>query len=178
MNHQDAYLRAALLACMGDREQYRKVCRGMVERFSTADALARENLIKACCLGEDLPVEKSSFQKLVDQNGDAGPAKRLILGLANYRIGRFNLAAEQLRGVSLSSEDQPTIRATARLFLAMSLHQLGRADESLAEFDAARRMVHEAVPIAEVEDLDAVGLEDWLTCQTAWRQAEAFFERK
>jgi tetratricopeptide (TPR) repeat protein len=176
-NAQQAYLRAALLAYLGNQSEYAKVCRAMFERFSaTHDEIVREALIKACSLGDKLPVDLAEFQTLIDRS-NSDPPMPFTSGPANYQAARYDLAAHQLTGGLPAAHSQPTTLATSRLFLAMCLQKLARNDEALAQFNAARPLVSEAIPIADVEDLDAVGLEEWLTCQIAWRRARESFQR-
>jgi len=177
MSHRHAWLRAMLLANQGDWVEYRKICRDMFERFSTSkDERASENLIRACCLGAELPVNAASFATMVDQVGEPKGKQRLVLAMAHYRLGRFDAAVNELDNASFSNE-QPTVQATARMFRSMSLRRLGRNSEARGEFNTARRIVEQAIPVADVEDLDSVGLESWLTCQIAWKEIERLFAR-
>lgn len=174
-NYQQAQLHGALLAYLQEETQYARLCRGIFERFA-ADSQSgdRPAIIKICSLANELPIDGASFQVQTDHIKQA-PSTRLLLGIANYRLGHFEQASGQLREHLAASIDQPTERATAEIFLAMSLRRSGHNDEAQAWFNSAKHLVSEAIPIPEIEDLDAVGLENWLTCQVAWRQARALF---
>ena len=65
--------------------------------------------------------------------------------------------------------------ATADLFLAMANQKQGKAPEAKMHFLRARELV-EKLPKAGIADLDTGGVENWLICQTVYREASAMLK--
>jgi len=110
--------------------------------------------LKACLLR---PADRSLLTSLDAIAGDAaGPFpgrwnadlldfysgwRSISMGLVEYRRGNFAKAVEWSRDCLACTNDIRARTATARIILAMSLHQLGESDEAASELQQARNIV-------------------------------------
>jgi hypothetical protein len=93
-------------------------------------------------------------------------------GMGEYRAGHFE---ESIKWISKSREqlkNAPDGTATDDLFLAMAYQKLGKAPEAKMYFQRARDVI-DKLPKAGVSDIGATGVENWLICQTIYREAKA-----
>jgi ATP/maltotriose-dependent transcriptional regulator MalT len=105
------------------------------------------------------------------------PWFRMLKGMAEYRQGHLESAIEWLDQALRSMDvDFSASRATALLFLAMSHHRLGHAEQARGALTDARALMEHGFPKAGVDDLDVGPLEDWLICHVIRREAETLFE--
>jgi tetratricopeptide (TPR) repeat protein len=145
---------------LGDQSGYRATCKTLVDVvIAGADDLSNGRAISACCLSpdalDDLTLLVKRAESFAAHNSleyrHVGP---YLLGAALFRDGQYQRAADELKksiaafpadpppeGVKISSKRVAvdTINSQ-RLFLAMTLWQLGHKDESrrlLAETQAA-----------------------------------------
>jgi len=99
------------------------------------------------------------------------PWAMMLRGICDYRLGCHQEAISVLsHSDTLGSAANA---ATRDLFLAMSLHQVGRSQEAHAALEAARRTMQTSMPQAGMGDLGDGGLECWLWCHVSRREAEA-----
>jgi hypothetical protein len=106
-------------------------------------------------------------------NDDYYPWSRFAEGLYHYRCGRF---AEALGACGKSLERSalvPPLFAMNHYVEAMSLHQLGKAEEARKAIAEASRLLDEKAP-----GLDRVDgrWHAWLCCRILRREAEALIE--
>jgi tetratricopeptide (TPR) repeat protein/tRNA A-37 threonylcarbamoyl transferase component Bud32 len=182
------HLRACLLAYLGEEKTYRQVCQDMLRRFADSPShTVCLRVLQSCCLSPNPPVTVAKADELAsraltaDTPGDLAPMTHLTCGMASYRAGRYEQSIGLLaKSLELWPQGHYSGRATARTFLAMAYHKLGRAAESRASFAQARRVL-ENVPKVGGGDL-AQGqlsrLSDWLVCQITLREAEALLAAK
>jgi hypothetical protein len=137
-----AYQDALLCLKTGDREQYRRLCAGLIRAAGKEiDPHAANNIAMACALGPDAvpdwrpvvalmehPVERIA---LTTRDGSASGAELRhvflnTLGAVLYRVGRFREAAGRL------TETTATAKAEFHdcVFLAMAHERLGQAEEA------------------------------------------------
>jgi serine/threonine protein kinase/Flp pilus assembly protein TadD len=126
----DAYLwhfRAVAHLAAGDGDAYRRVCAGMMERFSkTQDPGVAYQVVDTCVLRQDalpdldqlLPVARVATRWYL------GSIK--VLAAAHYRAGHYKKAVEHFQQAAKVSR----FRAWDWIFLAMAQHRLGRAEEA------------------------------------------------
>jgi tetratricopeptide (TPR) repeat protein len=178
-DHWKWYDRTTLLAYAGDSAEYRAACRGLFDRFSSSpDPAAVVRVLAACAVRSDPPLEEGQMSQLLGRvTGDSRPPDAftdLVCGMAQYRAGRFDEAVTRLRhGLDRPAVDMPTWRATAEMVLAMALHRIGDKQEAQAAMGRARHLIETEVPTAGVDDLGIGGFENWLICQTIWREANS-----
>jgi WD40 repeat protein/tetratricopeptide (TPR) repeat protein/predicted Ser/Thr protein kinase len=126
------------------REAYRRISADLLERFDqTRDANVANDVVWTCVVGPAAGVDHGRCVHMME-TADAGqmPITHLkTLGAALYRAGRFEEAVRRLdeaiaRGKGGTAWDW--------LFLAMSYHRLGRADEARQAPERAARWVAQA----------------------------------
>ena len=177
--------RAALLAYLGDASGFRQACREIFERFwGESDPAVMARVLATCCTFPELTADREQFRELLDRAAavEASSAKtpyhKLVCGLARYRLGQWELAAELLRSSLVGMpQEQAVCRAAAETGFAMTLRRLGKSNEARAAFNRADRLIHDEVGTAGVDDLVSDGVENWLLCQTVWREARSLFDR-
>ena len=136
---------AAWQAWFGSEPDY-EICRErMVQMATDTDAaLTAEAAAKAYCLRPStnavLLVKALNLAQLgvkLRKGTPWLPWYQLSLGLAEYRNGQYADAEQTLAIADQTAGKYQDIPATARLFRAMSLFQLGRADEARQLFNQA-----------------------------------------
>jgi serine/threonine protein kinase/WD40 repeat protein/tetratricopeptide (TPR) repeat protein len=144
------YLYALARLGSGDRSGYRRVCAGMLERFTpTEDSQAANYVAWACVLGPGAVCDLGQLVRLAARALDADPRNDtypVTLGAALYRAGRFQEAIQRLQQARNPSEADPT-KATPYspayrwLFLAMAHQRLGHAGEARRWLDKANKWI-------------------------------------
>ena len=182
-DHWPWYYRGCLLAYLGDEKAYRAHCATMLARFgNSADGHVLDCTVKTCSLlpdgaGGD-PVALDKIASGVWSTGSKDERNitwfRLLKGMSEYRTGKpgnLDAAVNWLTGAL--APDLPHRTATAELYLAMTYHKLGRPDEAKKRLARAEDRVARLTPRPGVGDLAEGGIENWLICQTARREARA-----
>jgi tetratricopeptide (TPR) repeat protein len=179
-DHWPWYYYGCLLAYLGDELAYRQHCAAMLARFgSSSDGHVLDCTVKTCSLlaggaGGD-PERLNQIANQVWALGSKDERNvcwfRLLKGMAEDRAGSPDRAINWLNG-SLAP-DLPHRTATAELYLAMAHQRLGKAAEARALLAKAEGRIERLTPKAGVGDLGEGGIENWLVCQTALREARA-----
>ena len=179
--HWNWYYRGCLLAYLNDVSGYRDLCHPMLERFADAtDPSILDRTVKTCLLLPAEPSPPGSANPLdlavraLHQAGDDANLKAwfsLCHGMALYRHGDFQAAKAPLQAALTPAE--ATRRPMATLVLAMADHRLGREHDARQRLAEATRELDQNLPNATDGDLDGVGVENWLMCQVARREAES-----
>jgi Flp pilus assembly protein TadD len=179
-DHSSDFLLGSLVAERGDLPAYQEYCKTMLSRWSgVTDPIEAERTITACLLlpggvqgPEQLaPLVKAAVSARETHDGYAWI--RFAEGLHHFRRGRF---AEALGACGKSLErsaPQPPLLVLNHYVEAMSLHQLGKAEEARQAMAEASRLLDEKTPT-----LDSVEgfWNDWLCCRILRREAEALIE--
>ena len=180
-DHWPWYYHGCLLAYLGEEAAYREHCAAMLQRFgSSSDGHILDCTVKTCSL---LPgADTDRLNQMANQVWALGGRDernvgwfRLLKGIAELRVGSPDRAV-----VWLTDSLTPTLphrAATAELFLAMSNHKLGKADAARDLLASAEQRVERNTPKPAVGDLAEGGIENWLICQTALREARAIVGR-
>jgi serine/threonine protein kinase/Flp pilus assembly protein TadD len=180
-------LKGLLMAYRGDAPELVEHCRSMLTRFAASpDRNVAATTLMTCLMdGEHLsgasPAESQYARslneladrvlKLFENHQPDLPWAMMLKGIYEYRLGRFDQAVDWL---NRADRVRPAgNRATRQLFMAMSLQRVGQTQAARDALNAARRMMQTSVPEAAVSDLGDGGLEVWLWCQVARREAEA-----
>lgn len=179
-DHWPWYYHGCLLAYLGDEPAYKAHCAQMVQRFGSAvDGHLLDCTVKTCSLlpngaGGD-PERLNQIANQVWALGSKDERNvawfRLLKGMAEYRAGGHERAINWL-----TASLQPALphrSATGELYLAMAYHRMGKTDDARAALARAEDRVQRLTPKPGVGDLAEGGIENWLICQTALREARA-----
>jgi WD40 repeat protein/tetratricopeptide (TPR) repeat protein len=166
---------AILLAYLGNTEEYRSVCEGMLKKFGkTSKVAAAELTAKPCLLLPDIIRDLTVVQELAKLAAEAketfrSPWYRQTRGLAEYRAGRFAAAVDWCTR-SLKGNPWADVHASARYILAMALYRQG-------DVEKARKILTEAVTATPLEKavshLNKDNWHNWLIVYLLRREAEA-----
>jgi len=179
----------ATVAYVDDREAYKKHCRKMVEYFSKRpfEALVNDRTAKICFILPDsvpdlsVPMNMSNLAigmvKNMPEGADGGQARAQLAawfymakGMGEYRMGRFEEAIKWLNKSRDELKNAPAGIATDDLFLAMAHQRLGKGPEAKMYYQRAKEAI-EKLPKAGLADIGQNGLENWMICQTVYREA-------
>jgi serine/threonine-protein kinase len=172
---------AELWLFVGDRENYRRACRGMVERFgSTSDRTVAQQTLVICLLEPDALPDRRVLDHLLARFRDRPPGpidawSRLAEGLYEYRAGNPSAAIEWLdpfRAAKVSTEPERVQKALACVILALAHKQLGQADEARRQLALAEELARKAELSPERGDRLPGGWTNWLRYHGLRREAE------
>jgi serine/threonine protein kinase/tetratricopeptide (TPR) repeat protein len=199
--HWSWYLYGATMAYLNDQDAYRKHCRKLVDNWGNAllKPFHDERSAKICFVmpnsipdlapamtmanravamaspGADVTLEEFADEK---EANTVKPWFFLSKGMGEYRIGRYDEAIKWLLRAR-SGLKAPAGSATADLFLAMTHHRLGKAPEAKMFYQRAKESI-ETLPKLGLADLSGPstgGVENWLICQTVYREAMVLLEQ-
>ncbi len=185
------YRHALLRLYLGDEDGYDEIRRRTRERFrGTLDMHFAAEMVRTCVLTADPNVDFEPLVELADQVFVDEPSswyRFYVLGVAQYRAGQYEQAAQRLRE-SLTAEPDWSGGALSYAVLAMAHHRLGHASEARQALDAAA----EAIDRWTRQRYDAEGPEwvhhqgataewpitwwDWLECQIYYREAKLLID--
>ena len=171
------YYRACLAAYMGDVDAYRNTCKAMFAMFSgSTNSTVRDKTTKTCSLMEDCGVDPKEILTLsgtlsANSSPELSAWFSLCQGMALYRAGQLPQAIDVLENAK--TPDRITRTTTAEFFQAMAHWRQGQHSEAQSMLKESLDRLDRELPKAGAEDLGKYGVEDWLICQTARRQAEA-----
>jgi hypothetical protein len=168
---------AGLRLLAGDREGYRKTVALMLKRAEEKKDLRPFLVARACALASLPPEEVKRAAQLAErelaQNNEAflSLAQR---GALEFRAGRPERATPLLRQ-GLKAAEKGEGSPVLRLWLALSLHAQGQAEEARAELAAAREVLDrwgKVMPARAEAGGTALHVHDWLEAQVLRREAE------
>jgi tetratricopeptide (TPR) repeat protein len=184
------FLRAGLLAGLGDEKAYREHCRLMIERFGdTYSPGACEQMAKCCSLLPNPPLSTALADELIVRasSNDAATERmqwvHLTHGITDYRAGRWEQSIAYMnKAMEMFPRDQFQFdppRLTAFLYQAMDHYRLGRIEESRAAMAQARRLL-DRMPRPGSDDFakDDFFWVDWSIGQAALRETEKLLAGK
>lgn len=138
------YRHALLRLYVGDAEGYRKVCQRMRERFSgTPKEDFADEVIRTCLLAPSPDADLDSVVELAENAVSHRPGSWFclyLLGIAQYRAGQYELAAQRLRESLIGYPDWAA-RAMSYPVLAMAHHRMGQAAAARQALDAAAEAI-------------------------------------
>jgi WD40 repeat protein/Flp pilus assembly protein TadD len=133
----------------GDTTGSRRTCKQLLDRFAkTEDADTAFSVVMLCLLLPDSVPEGTTLTELAKRASEGKERRQELLGMALYRTGQFNEAAEALARIP-QGKDQKT-PVLNQLFLSMAYHKLGNTEE-------ARRLFAQAVEQMEAGRLSGTG---------------------
>jgi serine/threonine-protein kinase len=184
-DHFSWHSEAALQSLIGDHREYRRVCRGMLERFGNSlEPNTLRRTVVSCLLEPGALSDLSELAPLVERFSASAPTNQspwsiVAAGFFEYRAGRPRAAAERLDPLpegSATTSAEEVIRALACVIRAM-------AYQTLNQTDAARRQLLAAEALARQSrfDPDRAGplhasWIDWLRYQVLRREAEGLLQ--
>jgi hypothetical protein len=148
---------AVLQSWIGNHEDYRRVCRGMLERFGTRtrpDPARARHVVLSCLLEPDVLSDLGELAPLVSLFSASAPANQhsvsiLAAGCFEYRTGGFRAAIERLDPLRAESapnaaEAEDVLRALGCVLRALAHQKLDQADEARRELTAAEALARRA----------------------------------
>jgi tetratricopeptide (TPR) repeat protein len=131
--HDDWYGYAELCFYLGEKDEYRRARRALLDRFgSTTDPYVAERAGRACLLmpatGDELRQAVALAEHAVARDPNergARPYFEFVRGLAEYRQGQFDRAITAMRG-----DARIVLGPAPALVMAMALHRKGQDDEA------------------------------------------------
>jgi serine/threonine protein kinase/tetratricopeptide (TPR) repeat protein len=171
------WLNSALVVLQaGDRDEYRRQCRDMLSRFAASDHKSLCDVVKACTVIPDAVPDFGAVMALADrcvvQNYDNNSIlewRAQAKGVAEYRAGRFDSAAEWLaKGVSVFNHIPAS--ATTSLYLAMAEFKRGRPAAAREAFRSALEVLQRDGP---QDGTFTLMFQEWIVVLHAQREAEA-----
>jgi len=179
-----AFQLTVLLLEIGDRENYRSHCQGMVASFRAANAPGPlGKTAEACLLVADLGTNSAAAGQLADQALALGKNSywvyylQFVKGLAEYRAGHFASAVDWMD----KCIGQPTMVSGPRpdgpayLVQTMALRQLKRSEEARAALAKGTDIVNTKFLKLENAALDENWV-DWLIAHILLREAQALIQ--
>jgi len=172
----DYYL-ACLAAYLGQADLYGATFRHLFTHFSdSSDVTVRDKTAKTCLLLIESGVDPQALLPLAnslpsDGGGNAELAAwfNLCKGMALYRCGRYQESLGVLQRARIPQRAART--PAAECFQAMAQWRLGMGDEARSTLNRAAQAIERSLAKPGVDDLARDGIEDWLVCQVARRQA-------
>ncbi|MGA2175719.1 MAG: redoxin family protein [Verrucomicrobiota bacterium] len=176
--HLDYLRLATLLVQCNDQDAYQRLCANILTRFGgTTDPMVAERMSKSCLATAYSGVDLAAVSKLAGLAVTKGkdnvylPYFQLNDGLAEYRQGRFANATELLKAPA--SQQNPYIRSSANLVLAMAQFQLKQPDEARASLDKAVAVMDSQMPKIDQGEVDNGDWHDWIISRALLREARA-----
>jgi tetratricopeptide (TPR) repeat protein len=177
------YRLAALCLYTGKLDEYRAICRDLLERFGTSN---NRNFIdrtaKICLLAPDADDNRARALALAEMNVVAGEKHLdyrwfvLAKGLADYRAGRYDDAlksVKQLNPVSGGGHSD----ALCFALLAMTEDRLQHSDKARDALASAQEILSNNMPNPAEGRPFGDNWNDWLHCQILFREAKGMIEK-
>lgn len=171
----------------GDVEAYRRLCHELTNRFGETDDVGMaEGVAKACLLAPNVlsATDFDSVSKLAEravagaQDDGMRNASALVMGLAEYRAGRYVPAIEWLERFPLHRMDQQW-DATVLSILAMAKHGLKDDRGAQAALDQATAILAKTPNPPSGHPFQGLGdLMVWLHAQFLRREAEELLKSR
>jgi eukaryotic-like serine/threonine-protein kinase len=176
-DHSAYHFLAAIFIQTGDLEGFRLHREKILRQFGqTSDPVTAERMAKDCLVlpppAADLPL----IAKMADLAITAGENKprpyfQFAKGLSEYRLGRFESAAEWMQKVE-SFKGDIYRSVLAQMVLAMAQQQLRKTDQARATFAAGLELAETRFPKAGQGSLDDQW-NDWVLAHALIREANA-----
>jgi serine/threonine protein kinase len=185
-NHDVWFFAAALELRAGDLDQYRSVCRTMIERFGNSNVPhIAERTAKTCSLAPDAVDDPLRVVTLADRalKGTEQHGYRwfyeMAKAMAEYRAGHADAAVEWVTRVNPRIERGLPWDATMFSVLAMAQYRLGKHEEADDALDKAEQILTDKMPdMNRSQILRANNWHDWLHAQFLYREAEELLTSK
>ncbi|MEI6394682.1 MAG: hypothetical protein WCT12_26710, partial [Verrucomicrobiota bacterium] len=181
-NDWNWYQLAPLLAQRGDAVAYRQHCHTMLARYSgTTNASIAERTAKVCLMlpwdGPDLAAADKLAETAVTIGATEGWVAyyQFVKGLAEYRQGRFDSAAEwERKALSEEGIDNPR-DVQACMVLAMACHRMHQWDQARVALAKGGKIAEAKLPKLDSGDLGS-SWHDWIIAHALMREAKGLVE--
>jgi tetratricopeptide (TPR) repeat protein len=175
---------APALVAAGDRDGYRRLCRGVLQRFGeTQDPPTADGTAKACLLLPDTDQETERACRLADRAATLGKdhawAAYFIFckGLADYRRGDSRAAVAGLDPLVPRTASIPPLAAECHLVLEMALHRQGETEAAREHLARGAKLLQERLgDPARFSMSQSEYHHDWLIAWLLGREARALIE--
>ncbi len=185
------YRSAIVRLSVGDSAGYHALCLRMCQRFNgTANRHFATEVVRTCVLSPNADADLRPLVKMAERHlaGDpTGWYPLYLLGVANYRAGKYDEAARRLEA-SLTGTPEWSARELSCPILAMAYHRLGRthdAEQTLSTAaEALDRWTRQRYPVPDWRWMDHFGVAvqgtvkwwDVLECQHYYSEAHALLK--
>ena len=166
-------------------DQYRGLCRDMLQRFGGGIAGQAEMAARVCLMCPDDPDVVAAAALVAERAVKDTPRTPYMLysaGLADYRCGRHESALKQVRASRAANETAQMIifrdayRALTDLVEAMALARLGGAKDARDALAEAEAMMAGRFPAEGSGGLYPEPWLEWAHCEVIHREARAVVE--
>jgi hypothetical protein len=176
----------AALACIaaqtGDKAAYAATCRTLLTRAGAPDEVETRRLLAKICLLEpssDVDMAKAvafARQAAVSTSNDLhAAAGALLLGLAEYREGRFSEAGARATAVLATADLDPALQAQASAVLALARYQMNQANLARATLATGDLALQSDPANAEGGDLGP-HWEEWVAARALLQEAKSLLQ--
>ena len=180
--HWNWYVLAPLLLETGNVEGFRQHCHAMLARFgATNDPAMAERAAKVCLMAPTSIEELAEAAKLAETAVTLGKDHswaayfQFVKGLAEYRSGNFEKAAEWTKMALEQAGEVFTRDVQAYSVLALAQYRLNHADEARAALSKAGEIAEGKLAKRGSGDLGP-DWHDWIIAQILLREARGLIE--
>jgi tetratricopeptide (TPR) repeat protein len=180
------YISAVAQLRAGRIEQYRGLCRDMLQRFGDSFTGQAEMVARVCLMCPDDPDVVRAAALLAERVVKDPPPRTLYMlytaGLADYRLGRYESTLKWVRASREANKTAPLItyrdpyRALTWLVEAMALARLGRAKDARDALAEAEATMAGKFPAEGSGGLYPQPWAEWAHCEIIHREARAVVE--
>jgi eukaryotic-like serine/threonine-protein kinase len=168
---------AALLLLSGDRPGYVKACAHLVNRCGKDKGPRAYHVARACTLAPQAVADMSLPGRVAEKELEGSARQFWSLteqGALAYRAGRFQQAVPFFEQ-SLQADPMPGRAVLNWLWLALTKHRLGKAEEARQWLDKAQAWLDQYGDGMRARAEDELGLHfhNWLEAHVLRREAEA-----
>jgi eukaryotic-like serine/threonine-protein kinase len=178
-DHSAWHFLSAIFIQTGDLDGYRRHRDEILRQFAeTSDPVTAERMAKDCLIfpptASDLPrITKMADTALAIGENKPRPYFLFAKGFSDYRLGRFENAAEWMEKVTAFKGDiYRTVQA--QMVLAMAQHQLRKTDQARTTFAAGLETVETRFPKSG-KGLDEQW-NDWVIAHALLREAKSLLQ--
>jgi hypothetical protein len=173
---------ASIQAQTGDSAGYARTCGTLLSRFGATNDLETKRLLaKTCLLEPATNIDLAACLALARQTAVAATndlhfvAGALVLGLAEYRAGRFSEAGAQAAAALAAADQDAALQAQASAVLALARAQLNQTNLARATLTTGDLVLQSDVPKAESGDLGP-HWEEVVAAQVLMQEAKSLIE--
>jgi serine/threonine protein kinase len=178
-NHHNYHMLAPLLVQLGDMEEYQRLCRIILDKFSgTTDMFVADRMAKDCLIlpapGVDPKAAATLADVAVSRGSKAAAAShfKFCKGLAEFRLGHYEEAIKWAGLATAGRSVHP--KACAFAVQAMSQFKLSRFDAARTALAECEKIIEEKLPKPE-QDLGR-DWRDWIIVRALHSEAKRMIE--
>jgi tetratricopeptide (TPR) repeat protein len=175
--NDDAFAHACLFLIRGDSKGYTRFCQGMIQRAAqTENPWEAYALARSCAMARKSPVDPARAVQWAEQAvaNDHAPWCFHVLGLAQYRAGRFDQALQNFTKANVKAWRYSELNWFP---LALVHHRLDHSDEARQCLEEGIRWLERKGPPSPQRSARLLP-QDWLEAQLLRREAEELLKIK